>query len=101
MTDEMTIAEFCDAHRACDEGRQWALTHCQTMRDVWRDASPEWLLWVATRPGVLTDRELRLFRAAALDAAWDAVWDAQAAWLRENTLPDFARRICVAVEGTR
>jgi len=137
MSDEMTIAEFCDEHRACDEGRLWALTHCHTMRDVWRDARPEWLLWVATRPGVLTDRELRLFAVsaarrvqhlmsdprsvAALDiaerhatglatgeelaAAWDAARAAaraaQAAWLRENTLPDFARRICVAVEGTR
>jgi len=169
MNDEMTIVEFCDAHCACDEGRRWALTHCETMRDVWRDAGAEYLVWVATRRGVLTDRELRLFAvssarrvqhlmtdprsvaaldvaerhanglatdaelsaaraaawaaawdaagAAARPAAWDAAWaaagaavgaaarlaagDAQAAWLRENTLPDFARRICVAVEGTR
>jgi hypothetical protein len=36
MTDEMTIAEFCDAHGACHDGRRWALTHCETMRDVWR-----------------------------------------------------------------
>jgi hypothetical protein len=31
------------------------------MIDVWHKAKPEWLLWVATRPGVLTDKELRLF----------------------------------------
>ena len=30
------------------------------MADVWSTAKPEWLLWVATRKGVLTDRELRL-----------------------------------------
>jgi hypothetical protein len=157
VNDKMTISQFCDAHRACDEGRRWALTHCETMRDVWRDAEAEYLIWVATRRGVLTDRELRLFAvssarrvqhlmtdprsvaaldvaerhanglatdaelaaardaawaaagaaagaaawAAARDAAWAAAGDAQAAWLRENTLPDFARSICVAVEGTR
>ena len=66
MNDEMTIAEFCDAHCACDEGRQWALAHCESMRDVWRDATPDWLLWVATRPGVLTDRGLRLFAVASV-----------------------------------
>ena len=47
--------------------------------------------------GLATDEEL----AAARAAAWDAASAAQAAWLRENTRPDFARTICVAVEGTR
>jgi hypothetical protein len=62
----MTIKEFMDKHRACDEGRAWAEATCETMDDVWRWARPDWLLWVATRPGVLTDRELRLF------AVWSA-----------------------------
>jgi hypothetical protein len=31
------------------------------MHDAWQRLEPDWLLWVATRPGVLTDRELRLF----------------------------------------
>ena len=31
------------------------------MKDVWEKAKPEWLIWVATRPSVLTDKELRLF----------------------------------------
>jgi hypothetical protein len=181
---DYTIAEFCDAHCACSSGRRWALANCQSMQDVWNNAKPEYLIWVATRRGVLTDRELRLFavvsarrvqhlmtdprsvaaldvaerhanglatdaelaaardaavdaavdaamdaavaaaRAAAWDAAWDAAraaawaaardaagdaaraaaWaaareaardaavDAQAAWLRENTRPDFTRK---------
>ena len=55
-----TIEEFCIEHQACDNGREWALAHCDTMADVWATAKPEWLVWVATRPGVLTDRELRL-----------------------------------------
>jgi len=57
----MTIDQFCEMHRACAEGRKWAMDTCQTMDDVWRLAQPHWLIWVATRPGVLTDRELRLF----------------------------------------
>jgi len=62
----MTIKDFMDKHRACREGRAWAEATCETMDDVWRWALPDWLLWVATRPGVLTDRELRLF------AVWSA-----------------------------
>jgi len=57
----MTIAEFCDKHNACSKGREWALCECKTMDDVWRTAKPEWLLWVATRQGVLDDVTLRMF----------------------------------------
>jgi hypothetical protein len=57
----MTVKEFLDTHRACREGRAWAEATCETMDDVWRWERPDWLLWVATRRGVLTDRELRLF----------------------------------------
>ena len=56
-----SIQEFCDKHVACQAGKEWALTNCKNMSDVWEKAKPEWLLWVATRPGVLPDRELRLF----------------------------------------
>ena len=63
---DMTIEEFCDRHGACPEGRDWALANCQTMADVWAAAKPHWLVWVATRPGVLTDGELRRF------AVWSA-----------------------------
>ena len=31
------------------------------MEEVWEKAKPNWLFWVATRPSVLTDKELRLF----------------------------------------
>ena len=57
----MTIQEFADRHHACKEGREWARANCKTMDDVWRTAKPEWLIWIATRPGVLPERELRLF----------------------------------------
>jgi len=56
-----TIEQFCSEHSACSEGQEWALAHCKNMQEVWSAAKPEWLIWVATRPGVLTERELRLF----------------------------------------
>ena len=62
----MTINDFCDLHSACRDGREWALENCETMDEVWAKAKPEWLIWIVTRPGVLTDRELRLF------AVWSA-----------------------------
>lgn len=123
----ISIAEFCEHHNACQDGRDWAMANCKTMEDVWASARPEWLVWVATRRGVLDDRTLRWFAvfcdeappeeldaalaassaawvassaaatAAARDAATAAARDAaesealakQAAWLRQNAVPNF------------
>ena len=57
----MNIQEFCDHHLACADGRDWALANCADMQDAWCKLKPGWLIWVATRQGVLTDKELRLF----------------------------------------
>jgi hypothetical protein len=57
----LTIEEFCDKHKACKEGRDWALANCESMFDAWGKLPLAWLVWVATRPGVLTNYELRLF----------------------------------------
>ena len=57
----LTITEFCDRHDACEEGRAWALENCKDMQQVWDTIKPEWLVWTATRDGVLTDKEQRLF----------------------------------------
>jgi hypothetical protein len=62
----MTIEEFCTLHDACSEGREWALANCQTMEQAWATARPDWLIWIARRPGVLDDRTLRKF------AVWSA-----------------------------
>ena len=56
-----SIEEFCRIHHACREGSEWALDNCKDMRQVWEAARPDWLVWIATRPGVLTDNELRRF----------------------------------------
>ena len=58
---DMTIQQFCDKHKASKNGREWALANCVSMQNAWNTIKPEWLIWIATRPGVLTDRELRLF----------------------------------------
>jgi hypothetical protein len=59
----ISIADFCDKHGACQDGREWALDNCSDLDDAWQKLKPEWLIWVATSPGVLTDRELMLFAA--------------------------------------
>lgn len=63
---QLTVSEFCAKHRACEEGHEWALANCASMREAWDKAKLEWLIWIATRDGVLTDRDLRLF------AVWSA-----------------------------
>ena len=48
----MTIAEFCDKHGACADGREWALAcGSKSMAALWKrdDLKPEWRIWVATR----------------------------------------------------
>ena len=58
----MSPADFCAATKACEDGRDWAVTQ-PTMVDVW-DKCPrvDWLLWIVDkldqRPD---DRTLRLF----------------------------------------
>jgi len=56
----MSVLEFCDHHDACSQGREWALANCRDMDHAWETLKPEWLMWVATRRGVLDDRTLRL-----------------------------------------
>jgi hypothetical protein len=73
----MTIEQFCEMHFACAEGRKWAMETCQTMDDVWRLAQPRWLIWVATRHGVLTDRELRMFAVWCARQVQHLMTDAQ------------------------
>lgn len=72
------ITEFCDRHNACADGRKWAVaTGCATMAEIWRreDIRPDWREWIATRPGVLTDRELRLFASWCVRQVWYLLTD--------------------------
>lgn len=55
---DYTINEFCDLHRACRPGRIWANMNCVSMQDAWDKLPPDYLIWVALRPGVLSAQEL-------------------------------------------
>jgi len=58
----MTLEEFMDMHDACDEGRDWVLeNNITTLQEAWDKTTPDYLIWIATRPGVLDERTLRLF----------------------------------------
>ena len=74
----MTITEFCDTHQACDDVREWAIaTGLTTMAELWQreDMRPEWREWIATQPGVLTDRELRLYACWCVRQVWHLLTD--------------------------
>ena len=78
-----TVKEFLSHHGACSEGLNWAVENCKTMQEVWDNAKPEWLVWLATREGVLSAKDQRLF----------ACWCARINW---NLLDD-AHKKCVEV----
>ena len=74
----MTVTEFCDLHGACTGGREWALaTGCQTMDKLWQrdDIRGKWRIWIATRPGVMSDRDLRLFACWCVRQVWHLLTD--------------------------
>ena len=69
----MTITDFCALHDACAPGLKWASgTGCTTMAALWKreDMWPGWREWIATRPGVLEDRELRLYVCWCVRQVW-------------------------------
>lgn len=77
-TTKIEVRKFCKKHHACDEGLEWALgTGATTMQEVWDrdDLIPEWRIWIATRPGVLDDKTLRLFACWCVRQVWDLLTD--------------------------
>jgi hypothetical protein len=76
----LTPEQFCEATKACAEGREWAITQ-PTMADVW-DHCPrgDWLVWLAQRLNAADDRTLRLF------AVWCARWTPIAGGRETGTL---------------
>ena len=74
----MTIKEFCDKNDACADGRKWALaTGDATIDQIWQrdDLSHEWRMWIATRRGVLSDRDARLFACWCVRQVWHLLID--------------------------
>lgn len=91
----ITIEQFCDKHNACRKGRDWALAQgVTTMSEIWQlNMRPDWRIWIATRPGVLDDKTLRLAvrgaASAVMAAARGAAEEDLANWLINNTTPNF------------
>ena len=63
-------------NNACQKGVDWCKENCDTMEDVWDKLKRiDWLVWVATREGVLTDKELRLFACFCARQNWHLLTD--------------------------
>ena len=71
----MTLTEFRDRHNPCREAQEWARENCECMADVWEKAPAEWLILVATRPGVLDDRMLWRFACWCARQVWPLLTD--------------------------
>jgi hypothetical protein len=85
----MTVSTWLRKHHACPEGYKWAVSNCKTMQQVWDTASPEWLVWVATRPGVLDDITLRRFACWCARQVWHLLTDE-----RSRHAVETAERFC-------
>jgi hypothetical protein len=75
--DKTTIDDFCEYHGACAEGYDWAMSqNVSTMAELWAlDMRPAWRVWIATRPGVMADQDLRLFASWAVRRVWHLLAD--------------------------
>jgi len=73
--ENLSIKEFCELHGACTDGKEWAIANNKTMDEVWNTSKPEWLVWIATRPNVLTEKELILFSCFCVRRVWHLLDD--------------------------
>lgn len=64
------IADFRDKHGDFQNVFELTLQNCKSMEDLWSKASSEWLIWAATRPGVLDDQTLRKFACWCVRQIW-------------------------------
>jgi hypothetical protein len=72
------IIDFCDKHNACTAGREWAMaTGCETMRELWqrKDVPHDWRIWIASRPGVMPERDARLWACWCVRRVWSLLTD--------------------------
>ena len=69
------VSEFLRKHDSCEDGLEWAVENCKTMEDVWNTAKPEWLIWIATRGGVLPEMDLHRFACWSVRQVWDLLTD--------------------------
>jgi hypothetical protein len=85
----MNMKNWLREHHACSEGYKWAVSNCKTMQQVWDTARPEWLVWVATRRGVLDYTTLRRFNCWCARQVWHLLTDE-----RSRCAVETAERFC-------
>ncbi len=68
MDEKQRMIDFLKANEACEEGFEFAIQECNSLTDCWNKAKPDWLVWLATRKNVLTDRELHEFMLASAES---------------------------------
>lgn len=66
---------FLTKHMACSDCKNWAVENCKTMQEVWDTAKPGWLLWLATREGVSSKKDLHRFSCWAVRQVWHLLKD--------------------------
>jgi hypothetical protein len=73
----MKVVDFCNQSLANGLGRQWLeSTGMETIEEVWSSMIPtEWRLWLADRPGVMNDRDRRVFACWCVRQSWDKILD--------------------------
>lgn len=61
MSADLTVAEFFRKHAgAPTDLQEWALKNCRTMHHAWYNSDLDGALWIATRPGVTSEKALRM-----------------------------------------
>ena len=78
MKKQMTLKEFQNKYYACNAGVLWAeQNNIKTNKELWEKIPNDrgWLIWIATRKGVLTDKEFRLFACFYARLIWSKMID--------------------------
>ena len=70
----MTTLDFCRRFGACAESKEFA-ENTPSLRVAWETAPAEFMVWGATREGVLSERELRLFACWCCRQVWRLLTD--------------------------
>ena len=66
------LSAFSSAHNPCTDGEEF-LSRCSSPGEAWRTAKPEFLVWAATRPGVLSWEELGRFACFCARQNWEVL----------------------------
>lgn len=72
VTDHISVSDFVLLHAEQSES-PLEVGKFQSMAEAWRNATPQTLLWIATRRGTLTEKEYRQFACYCAKQIWRAM----------------------------